>query len=429
MVFQSVSRYVLMNHTRLVGQDKGQERRVQIRGALNRLSALAVKKAGPGKHFDGGGLFLRVENGGKGRWIFKYTVHGRTREMGLGSREALSLATVRQEAARCRELVALGNDPIRERDKARREAAQTRPSFERVTLDCFEARKSSLKGDGKAGGWMSPLRLHVFPQLGKVPIEDIHQTDIKRTLAPIWQDKADTAKKALNRLGIVIKHGAAMGLDVDLQVTAKAKELLGEQNRKVKHIPAMDWQDVPAFAQSLIGGSIVAECLLFVILTGVRSGSARRARWQDIDREAALWTVPGEYMKGRKGKTPDFRVPLSGAALAVLDRVQIAERDGLVFPSPRKGCVSDMAMGMLMRRRDLESRPHGFRTSLRNWCEHIGAEYQVAEMTLAHVVGGKVERAYRRDDLLDKRRVLLGQWSEHCTGIGLAKIVPIATST
>lgn len=391
----------------------------RTRGALNKLSALAVKNAGPGKHYDGGGLLLRVEEGGKGRWIFRYTMYSRQREMGLGPRDALSLAAVRQEAARCRELVASGSDPIDEREKARRDAAQVRPILERVAMDCFEARKASLKDDGKAGRWLSPLRVHVFPKLGKVPVEELHQTHIKNALAPIWREKPEVARKALNRIGIVLRYGAAQGLDVDLQGTAKAKELLGDQAHVPKHIEAMPWQEVPAFCASLMGGSIVSECLLFIILTvGPRSSPARKSRWQDIDRDSAVWTVPGADMKGRKGKTPDLRVPLSGAAMAVLERVKPFEREGLVFPSPRKGCISDRATGKQMESAGLVYRPHGFRSSFRDWAEHIGADYLVAEMCLAHIVGGKVERAYRRDDLLDKRRELLDQWGRYCLSLG-----------
>ena len=395
--------------------------------ALNRLSALAVKNATDGKHYDGGGLFLRVDAGGTGRWVYRFRLHGRQREMGLGSRDAVSLANARVERDRWRASVAQGRDPIRQREKEAREQAMVRPTLETVAHSCFEARKATLKGGGKAGRWLSPLSLHVLPRLGKTPIEDVTQNDIRETLHPIWQDKAETARKAMNRLALVMKHGAAMGLDVDLQATMKAKELLGAQNHRVKHIEAMPWAEVPAFYASLDAGGIVAECLRFIILTvGSRSAPPRNARWSDIDLDARVWTVPGEAMKGQKGKTADFRVPLSDAAVAVLERVKPFERDGLVFPSPRKGVISDMATGMLMRRAGLAYRPHGFRSSFRDWAEHIGADFTAAEMCLAHVVGGKVERAYRRDDLLEKRRILLQRWADHCVGKSTATILTLA---
>lgn len=395
--------------------------------ALNRLSALAVKNATEGKYYDGGGLFLRVDANGTARWVYRFRLHGRQREMGLGSRGAVTLANARAERDRWRTLIAQGHDPIRQREKDAREQAMERPTLETVALSCFDARKATLKGGGKAGRWLSPLTLHVIPKLGKTPIEDVTQNDIHEALQIIWKDKAETARKAMNRLGLVMKHGAAMGLDVDLQATMKAKELLGAQDHKVKHIEAMPWIDVPAFYASLDDGGVVAECLRFIILTvGSRSGPPRNARWSDIDLDAQVWTVPGEAMKGQKGKTDDFRVPLSGEALAVLERVKPLARDGLVFPSPRKGVISDMATGMTMRRAGLAYRPHGFRSSFRDWAEHIGADYTVAEMCLAHVVDGKVVRAYRRDDLLEKRRVLLQRWADHCLGKSSATILTLA---
>lgn len=394
--------------------------------ALNRLSALAVKNATTGKHYDGGGLMLRVDAGGSGRWVYRFRLHGRQREMGLGARDAVSLANARVERDRWRAVVAQGHDPIREREKEVRQRAMARPTLEAVASACFEARKATLKGDGKAGRWLSPLTLHVLPRLGKTPIEEVSQNDIRDALKPIWRDKAETARKAMNRLGIVIRHGAAMGLEVDLQATMKAKELLGAQDHKVAHIPSMPWRDVPAFVASLEGGSTVSECLLFIILTaGSRVGPARKALWSQFDLAARVWTVPGTVMKGLKDKTPDYRVPLSDGAMAVLERVKPLERDGLVFPSPKKGAISDMAMTKLMERAGLDWRPHGFRSSLREWAEHIGADFTAAEMCLAHAVDSKVVRAYRRDDLLEKRRVLLQRWSDHCAGKGAADVLAL----
>jgi len=259
-----------------------------------------------------------------------------------------------------------------------------------------------------------------------MPIEDVTQNDIRDALGPIWQEKAETARKAINRLGLVMKHGAAMGLDVDLQAVMKAKALLGAQKHKAKHIEAMPWREVPAFFASLVGGGIVAECLAFTMLTVVRSGAVRKARWEDIDMEARIWTVPADAMKGQEGKTDAFRVPLSEAAMAILERLKPFERDGLVFPSMRKGCVSDMAMGMHMRRQGIDCRPHGFRSSFRDWCEEVGIDYVVAETCMAHTIGTKVERAYRRDDLLEKRRVTLQRWSEHCLGKASSQVLTLA---
>lgn len=217
-----------------------------------------------------------------------------------------------------------------------------------------------------------------------------------------------------------------MGHDVDMQATMKAKALLGAQKDKVKHIEAMPWSEVPEFCASLVGKSIASECLLFVILTAPRSGSARNAKWADIDLDKAVWTIPEGNIKGQEGKTEEFRIPLSDAALDVLRRVRPLQRDGLIFPSPHKGALSDGAMLAVLNRRGIAGRPHGFRSGFRDWCEHAGVEYLVAETCLAHTVESKVVRAYRRDDLLEKRRVAMQRWADHCSGKASAQILTFA---
>lgn len=384
---------------------------------LNKLTTLEVKTARVGKHSDGGGLWLHQRNDGKGQWVLRVTVHGRRREMGLGSTQDVSLKDARAAAGKWRALAAQDVDPIKQREKERREALRNLHLLEDIATDAFESRKAELKGEGEAGRWFSPLRLHVLPKLGKVPVAEIDQTDIRDTLAPIWHAKADTAKKALNRLGICLTHAAALGLDVDLQATEKAKALLGKQRHKVLNVPSLGWRDVPAFYATLADGSITHLALRLLILTGVRSGPLRFMRLDQIDGD--VWTIPGEMMKGRRDATPDFRVPLSTEALAVIEQAKPLARDGFLFPSVRKGVISDATMARLMERRGMDARPHGFRSSLRNWlAEATDAPHEVAEGCLAHVVGGTVERAYRRTDYLDHRRVLMARWAKLVCGPG-----------
>ena len=183
-----------------------------------------------------------------------------------------------------------------------------------IALDAFESRKAELKGDGKAGRWFSPLELHVLPKLGKVPVAEIDQRDIRDTLAPIWHDKADTARKAMNRLSICLRHAAALGLEVDLQATDKARALLGKQRHTAENVPAMPWQDVPAFYQKPDGRQRTELALRLLILTAVRSYPLRHLHVDQI--EGDVWTIPAEAMKGRMGATSDFRVPLSIEAQA-----------------------------------------------------------------------------------------------------------------
>ena len=362
--------------------------------ALNKLTAVEVKAASPGKYSDGGGLWLVKRKVGGGQWVLRVTVHGRRREMGLGSAIEISLKDARTTAAKWRNLAAQEVDPIKQRKKDRRTAQRNLHILTDIATDAFESRKAELKGDGEAGRWFSPLRLHTLPRLGKVPVAEIDQTDIRDTLAPIWHSKADTARKALNRLAICLKHGAALGLDVDLQAADKAKALLGAQRHKAVNVPSVPWRDVPAFYASLSDGSLTHLALRLLILTGVRFAPLRFLRLDQI--EGDVWTIPGERMKGRKDATPDFRVPLSPEALAILEQASPLAREGNLFPGVRKGVISDATMSRLMERRGMIERPHGFRSSLRDWlAEATETPHEIAETCLGHVVGGTVKRAYR----------------------------------
>jgi integrase len=390
--------------------------------ARNRLSPAFLKKAPPGKYCDGAGLWLVVRDDGGAQWVLRVTVHGRRREMGLGGYPEIGLAKARETGDRWRTMAKEGRDPVKEREREERAARREDISLAVITADAFEARKAELKGDGTAGRWLSPLTLHVLPKLGKVPVTDLDQRDIRDTLAPIWHEKADTARKAMNRLSIVMKHAAALGLDVDLQATEKAKALLGKSRHQPKNIPAMDWRDVPDFYASLEEPTLTHLALRLLILTGVRSGPLRR-----LDQiEGDVWTVPAEAMKGRKGATDDFRVPLSDEAQRIIALAKPHARNGYLFPNNQKGVISDMTLSRHMERRGLEARPHGFRTSLRTWlAEATDAPHEVAEAVLAHVVDGNVVRAYRRTDYLEQRAKLAARWADHVTG-GAGQVVKLA---
>lgn len=227
-----------------------------------------------------------------------------------------------------------GVDPIKDRERQRREAVRNLHILADVARDAFEARKAELKGDGAAGRWFSPIELHILPKLGKVPVAEIDQVDIRDTLAPIWHTKVETADKALGRLAIIMRHAAALGLPVDLQATDKARALLGKPRHIAKHIPAMDWRDVPGFYASLDDGSVTHLALRLLILTGARSGPLRFAREDQIDDD--VWTIPAAAMKERTGTTADFRVPLSTQSLALIALARRHARDGWLFPSVRK---------------------------------------------------------------------------------------------
>ncbi|WP_246139577.1 tyrosine-type recombinase/integrase [Phaeobacter marinintestinus] len=391
---------------------------------MHKLSAVFIKSAAPGKYEDGQGLRLIKRKDGGGQWVFRYTIFGRRREMGLGGLASVSLKDAREIAAEYRRLVARGIDPIKDRVRQRLEAARDLNILRDVALDAFESRKAELKDDGKAGRWFSPLELHILPKLGQVPIADIDQRDIRDVLSPIWHSKTATAKKAADRLNIVLHHAAALGLDVDIQAVSKAKALLGRQRHTVHSIPAMPWQEVPSFYSSLETPTLTHLALRLLIVTGLRSGPIRFMRLDEVTDD--VWTVPAANMKARVGAARPFRVPLSREALRIIDLARPFARDGHLFPSARKGVISDATMSRLMERRGLKARPHGFRSSLRTWlAEATDAPHEVAEAMLAHVTDSKVVRTYRQTDYLDQRRVFAEAWSDHVTD-GSGKMVKLA---
>jgi len=385
-----------------------------------KLSAAFVKSAPIGKHCDGDGLYLHQRTRHRAKWFFRYTFHRCRREMGLGSLSDVSLQMAREFADEARELVKRRIDPIKRRDQERRDASRTDNSLRKIAEEAFEARKADLRDDGIAGRWFSPLELHVLPRLGDVPVSEIDQRMIRDTLAPIWHPKAATARKAINRLGLVLQHAAALGLDVDIQATDKAKALLGKQRHQASHIAAMPWQDVPAFYATLKDPTTANLALRLLILTGHRLKPVRFIRLEQIDGN--VWTAPAEIIKGREGSTEAFRCHLSAEALKVIGLARPLARDGYLFPSIGKGVMSDATLSRMMERRGLAARPHGFRTSLRLWLEEAtSASHEVKESMVQHKVGGAVERAYRRTDYLEQRRALYDGWAAFVTSKSLAK--------
>lgn len=264
----------------------------------HKLSAAFVKSAPAGKYNDGGGLWLHVVNEARAKWFYRFTLHGKRREMGLGTHADVSLQGAREAADTARSLVKEGIDPILQREKERRDAIRHDNTLRKIAEEAFEARKAELRDDGKAGRWFSPLELHVLPKLGSFPVSSIDQRLIRDTLRPIWHEKAVTARKAMNRLGLVLQHAAALGLDVDIQATGKAKALLGKQRHRTQHIEAMPWQEVPAFYASLPEPTIANLAMKLLILTGHRVKPVRFLRLEHIGGN--IWTAPPELLKGRR---------------------------------------------------------------------------------------------------------------------------------
>jgi len=384
----------------------------------NKLTVVAINNSGDGKLQDGGGLYL-IKKGGSGRWIYRYQLQKRRREMGLGSLTDVSLAAARKSRDRWAAILASGLDPLDEkrRIEADTDAARNRrdPRFKDLAQTVFEAKRATLRGEGIAGRWMSPIKTHILPAIGNKPVSELTAHHIKDALSGIWTKKHVTARKALNRTRIILRGGKRMGMPCDPDIADTAEYLLGEYIHVSEPIKATPWQQIPNLFQALEGRGNAAACLQFMILTAVRSNGCRGARFAEIDGDT--WTVPAERMKGRVGKIYDFAVPLSTPAILLVER--LAEiSDDLLFPgqATKKG-VSDTALSKILNALKEPGRPHGFRTSFRTWVQDTdAATYDVAETALAHRLGNAVERSYARSDLLEPRRILAEKWGQFVTG-------------
>ena len=393
--------------------------------AKNRLTAKGIAAAKPGKHLDGDGLlFVKREDGGA-QWVLRYTLYSRRHDMGLGAYPEVSLAEARRKADEARAKARNNIDPIKDRERERREMVQNLHILNDIAADAFESRKHELRDDGAAGRWFSPLRIHVLPKLGKMPVAEITQIEIRDTFAKLWHEKPDTARKAMTRLNICMKHAAALGLNVDLKAIDMAKALLGKRMHETKHIPSMPWEEVPAFYARMNSGALSELALKLLILTGVRSKPIRYMHESQID--GRVWTIPAVRVKGQKGKTAPFRVPLSEEAMDVIEQARPLSRDGFLFPGLNKGVMSDMAMLNTLDRMKVQARPHGFRSSLRIWLAEVAeAPFEIAETVLTHSVGNTVSRSYTRDfDHLEKRRVLMERWAQFVTGQSTGAVVQL----
>ncbi|MBB4077309.1 integrase, partial [Bartonella fuyuanensis] len=359
---------------------------------MNPLNARSVATLGAGKYNDGAGLILHKRKDGGAQWIYRYTLHGCRREMGLGALRDVSLKQAHELATGWRSVLREGRDPIKEREKQKREAISNLHYLKDIALEAFESRKAELKNDGKNGSWFLPLRLHILPKLGCLPVSEITQTEIRNVLAPIWHTKAGAARTALIRLKLCLKHAAALGLDVDLQATEKARALLGKQRHKTQNRPAMDWKDIPAFYQLLCKTQNITQLALrLLILTGVRTNPLRYIHKDQIEDD--VWTIPAENMKGKRDATTEFRVPLSSEALKVIEQASCISKNNLILSFSGRAPLAANRMAQYMRDNKLDACPHGFRSSLRNWlAETTNAPYEVAETILSHTVGGQVER-------------------------------------
>nr|WP_162265102.1 integrase arm-type DNA-binding domain-containing protein [Pseudovibrio stylochi] len=401
--------------------------------SIYRLKPTQLRSATPRKISDGGGLYFIVSTSGRKSWAFIYTspVTGKRREMGLGSFPACSIQQARESVSKWRAIRDEGKDPIAIRKLEQQQAQERNTSLRKVLEKAFEARKASLKEEGRTGRWWSALNTHVLPKIGDTPIEEISPADIVKTLKPIWNVKQEVARKAIQRLKIGFEHALDMGLEVQLDTTDKAKRLLGKQINNAAPYSSMPWRDVADYYLKLEElGTVAARALQLVILTARRSGEVRRMKLEDITE--CVWHVPPEDLKGRVGQhTEAQRVPLSSEALRIIELSKPFSRDGFLFPRQAKHpraktlYLNESALSKIMKTQNVGYVPHGFRASFRTWAAEMGLPYDAAEIQQGHEVRGKVERSYNRADLLEQRAIIVEQWSKVITGQEAANVIPL----
>lgn len=383
------------------------------------LSPLEVRRlTQAGRWSVGGvdGLALQVTESGARTWVLRVTVGGRQREMGLGSFPTVPLAEARERARAHRALVAAGTDPIAQRLAQKSAAAAERRSqqdFATVSAQYITRHERSWRNPKHGAQWTATLKTYAEPVIGSLLVRDITTAHVVQVLEPIWTTKTETATRVRSRVELVLDFAAARGLrdgPNPARWRGNLDAALPKASRvaKVEHHAAVAVADVPAFfARLRTQAGIGARALEFAILTAARSGEVRGAVWKEFDLEAALWTVPAARMKAGR----EHRVPLSAAALALLKAQPKGGDDDLVFPGTR-GPLSDMSLTAVLRRMKVEATVHGFRSTFRDWAaERTSYASEIAEMALAHAVGDKVEAAYRRGDLLQRRVALMEDWS------------------
>lgn len=394
---------------------------------MPKLTVVAVQRMKePGLHGDGLGLYLNVAATGSKSWIYRYMLHGRARSMGLGSVHDVTLAQAREKAARYRSIVKSGIDPLEgkhaERAQHRADAAK-RITFGKAAEQYIAAHQDSWKNAKHQSQWTNTIRDYAKPMIGNMDVANITTEHILRVMQPIWSDKTETAVRLRGRIEKILDWCSVRGFRSGVNPArwkGNLDSLLPPAARVQKkgHFAALPYKDMTGFMQELkAAAGTAARAVEFAILTAARSGEVRGARWEEIDMQERLWIIPAERMKMGK----EHRVPLSDAATAVLQSM-FPQECGLVFPGIEKGGqprpMSDMSMTAVLRRMKYsEITVHGFRSTFRDWCaETTDYSNEVAEMALAHIVRNKVEAAYRRGDLMDKRRLLMSDWGRFCRG-------------
>ena len=388
--------------TRLLRKTKPKGRHPQ-----KALSAAFIRSAPPGRHADGNGLYLFVQPSRTRSWIQRLLVRGRRRELGLGSVALVPLAEAREKALANRKLARQGGDPLAEKRRA-----EGIPTFAEAAMRVLEQKEGGWRNPRHPREWMSSLRRFAFPRIGKMPVSEVTSADVLEILTPLWHRKVSTAKRVRQRLRAVLEWAVAMEYRID-NPCDRIGPVLGPQQDVTEHMQALPHREVAAVIRKVRASAAVPAARLafeFLVLTAARWSEVRWAEWAEIDRSGRVWTVPARRAKTNRR----HRVPLCGRALEILEAAQALEEAAspLVFTHGGGSPLHDSAVRRLLRQLGIAAVPHGFRSSFRDWAgEETDHPREVIEAALAHVVRNRVEAAYARSDLFERRRTLMDDWA------------------
>ena len=376
------------------------------------LTAGFVRSATPGRYCDGQGLYLYVQSSGARSWVQRLVIHGRRRDIGLGSVALVPLADAREKALVNRRLAREGGDPLAEKRRA-----ESMPTFADAARRVLEQKRAGWRDGRHPQSWWASLERYAFPRIGARPVSDVTSAEVLEVLTPIWHAKVQTARRVRERIRGVLEWAVAMELRND-NPCDRIGSVLGPQHVAVEHMRALPHQDAAAaVAKVRASGSARAAVKLafeFLVLTAARSGEVRLATWDEIDTHGHVWTISATRMKAKR----EHRVPLCGRAVEILDAARTLGNGPLVFPGRNGAPLAEKRLRRLLQRQGVAAVPHGFRSTFRDWAaEETNHRREVVEAALAHVVGNKVEAAYARSDLFERRRQLMDDWAVYLSGV------------
>ena len=377
-----------------------------------RLTNGFVRSATPGRYCDGQGLYLYVQSSGARSWVQRLVIHGRRRDIGLGSAQLVPLADAREKALVNRRMAREGGDPLAEKRRL-----ESMPTFADAARRVLEQKRAGWRDGRHPQSWWTSLERYAFPRIGPRPVSDVTGAEVLEVLTPIWHAKAPTARRVRERIRAVLEWAVAMELRGD-NPCDRIGSVLGPQKAAVEHMRALPHQAAAAAVANVrasAGAPTGKLALEFLVLTAARWGEVRGAEWTEIDTAGRTWTIPATRMKANR----PHRVPLSSRAIEILDAARTIG-DGprrLLFPGRAGAPLSEKRLRRLLQHLDVTAVPHGFRSTFRDWAaEETEHRREVIEAALAHVVQNKVEAAYARSDLFERRRRLMDDWSAYVNG-------------